>query len=522
MPTARDGSLRHPGAGRWWLALAGALLGCLSHAGAQAATDGLIIGFRNPQAVTAGAVTGPGNSLAQASRVAGVSLTRVRTMGGGAVLARLPSHVSPAEARRIAARLAADPAVAYAEPDRRVHAAFVPNDPLYPHQWSLYEDTAGARLPGAWDLERGSPGITIAVLDTGILSHPDLDGNRVLPGYDFISDPTIANDGNGRDPDPSDPGDWTSSTPSSWHGLMMAGIIMATTDNGTGIAGINHYSRLLPVRVLGVGGGQLSDVLDAMRWAAGLHVTGVPDNPTPARVMNLSFAADGPCGPAEQATVDAVVAAGATVVVAAGNHAAGSSGDVANVTPAGCDNVITVAAVNRSGALAAYSNYGSAVAISAPGGDSATKTDGIESTYNLGKTTPGTSAYGFVDGTSPAAAIVTGVVSLMVSRNPALTPAQVRATLRATARPFPDASCNTSLCGAGLVDARAAVAAADNPLPDPAPASPVSSPSSGGGGGGCTVSKGQHDGSLIVVILFAALGYGWRRRRCDSRLQSRR
>lgn len=519
MSTADNRIHRRPGAARWWVALAGALLGCLSYAGAQAATDGLIIGFRSPQSVAVGAVAAQGTALATASRVAGVSLTRVRTMGGGAVLARLPTQVSLTDARRIAAKLAGDPAVAYAEPDRRVHAAFVPNDPRYPQQWYLYEDTAGARLPGAWDMERGSPGITIAVLDTGILSHPDLDSSRILPGYDFISDPTIANDGNGRDPDPSDPGDWTSSTPSSWHGLMMAGIIMATTDNGVGIAGINHYSRLLPVRVLGVGGGQMSDVLDAMRWAAGLHVAGVPDNPTPARVMNLSFAADGPCGPAEQATIDAVVAAGATVVVAAGNHAAGSSGDVANVTPASCDNVVTVAAVNRSGALAAYSNYGSAVALSAPGGDSS---DGIESTYNLGTTTPGTPGYGLVDGTSPAAAVVSGVVSLMLSRNPALTPAQVRATLRATARPFPDASCNTSLCGAGVVDAQAAVAAADNPLPDPAPPPPVAATSSGGGGGGCTVSRGQHDGSLVLVTLFAALGYGWRRRRRIPRSQSRR
>ncbi|MGA7802476.1 MAG: S8 family peptidase, partial [Gammaproteobacteria bacterium] len=423
--------------------LAAALVSGALHAQPQGG-DRLIIGFRSSPMVRAASVSSDAQRVARVSGAAGVALTPLRSLAGGAVLVQLPAGMSVSDGERIAGRLAKDPAVAYAEPDRRVHAAFVPNDPFYSQQWYLYEDAAGARLPAAWDIEKGSVGVTIAELDTGILSHPDLDGSRLLPGYDFISDPAIANDGDGRDPDPSDPGDWTSSTDSSWHGLMLAGIIMATTDNNIGIAGINHVSRLLPVRVLGVGGGQMSDVLDAMRWAAGLHVAGVPDNTTPARVLNLSFAADGPCGPAEQATIDAVVAAGATVVVAAGNHSSGSAGDVANETPASCDNVITVAAVNRSGALAAYSDYGSAVAISAPGGDSS---DGIVSIWNLGTTTPGASGYGYIEGTSPAAAIVSGVVSLMLSRNPALTPAEVRATLRATARPFPDASCTTSICG---------------------------------------------------------------------------
>ena len=314
-------------------------------------------------------------------------------------------------------------------------------------------------MPAAWDLERGVPEIVIAQLDTGILAHEDLDPARWVPGYDFISDRDMANDGNGRDADPADPGDWVAAgecgsgepaEASSWHGTQVAGIIAATTDNGTGIAGVNHGSRLLMARVLGKCGGYTSDIVDAMRWAAGLRIPGVPDNARPARVINLSLGGDGPCSRLEQDAIDEVNARGAVVVVAAGN----GSGDVADQNPANCQGVIAVAATTRSGARAAYTNTGSGVDLSAPGGDAA---DGVLVLSNTGSTVAAADDYLPVAGTSFSTAQVSGIAGLMLSINGDLNPQQVHDLLVQSARPFPDASCNSLLCGAGIVDAAAAV-----------------------------------------------------------------
>src|SRR5262249_18704579 len=138
-------------------------------------------------------------------------------------------------------------------------------------------------------------------------NHPDLAG-RYVGGYDFITNAQVANDGqfttatNDRDPDPSDPGDWITAAESasdffagcpiansSWHGTHVAGTIGAASGNGTGVAGINWVSKILPARVLGKCGGYLSDIADAIQWSAGLSVPGVPNNPNPARVLNLSL-----------------------------------------------------------------------------------------------------------------------------------------------------------------------------------------------------------------------------------------
>ncbi len=446
----------------------------------------------------------------------GLQLPVVRTIGDTIVVVRLPEAVSVQQARVLAQRLMEDPDVNYAEPDRPVHShAFVPNDPLFFQQWYLSSDLAAepasSNAQSAWsDGQRGSSDVVIAQLDSGFLAHEDLDNRRILPGYDFIADPVAANDGDGRDPDPSDPGDGVQAGEcddggpdedenSSWHGLQVAGVMMATVDNAIGITGIDHFAKLLPIRVLGKCGGLSSDILDAMRWAVGLSVSGVPSNLSPAAVINLSLGGDGPCGVFEQRIINEVVATGAVIVASAGN----GSGSVDS--PANCDNVIAVAAVGRDGALAGYSNIGQDVTISAPGG---TGFDGIFSTYNTGTLVPAADSYAALQGTSITAPQVSAAVALMFSANPNVSVSQVQAALNNSARPFPDISCNTSLCGAGLLDIAAAVQAVIGLPLDSNPGA-----GSGDGGGGCTTHAGAAADPLfpgIVLIAWLAL----LRRRC--------
>jgi serine protease len=421
------------------------------------------------------------------SAAAGVSLTHFRAMSGDAQVLALPYRMSLAEATAIAERLSADPAVEYAEPDRILRPLLAPNDAQYANQWHYHSYAAvagGANLPGAWDITTGSDGIVVAVIDTGLVPHADIDSNildgtgRVVPGYDFVSEDEpgvyfVANDGNGRDADPTDPGDWATAaevadpnTPcffvsnSSWHGTHLAGTIGALSNNTTGVAGINWVSRILPVRVLGKCGGYLSDVVDGARWAAGLSVTGVPANANPARVLNLSLGGPGACSITEQNAFNEILAAGAVVVVAAGNE----NTDAASSSPGNCNGVITVAAVNRYGARAPYSNFGTTVEIAAPGGAQTLANDpnGILSTLNSGTTTAVADTYIYYQGTSMAAPHVAGIVSLMLSANPALTPAQVLTTVQSTARTFPTGTgsdCTITTCGTGIINAAAAVAA---------------------------------------------------------------
>ena len=241
----------------------------------------------------------------------------------------------------------------------------------------------------------------------------------------------------------------------------MSGTIGAFSNNAFGVAGINWVSHVQPLRVLGKCGGYTSDIADAIRWAAGLPVAGVPANATPDDVVNLSLGGDGACGSTFQSAIDAAVAAGTVVVVAAGNSNANASG----FSPGNCNDVITVAATGHTGSRAYYSNYGASVEIAAPGGDALLgKT--ILSTLNSGTTTPVASpqgdTYASYQGTSMATPHVVGVVSLMLSVNPSLTPAQVTSMLQATATPFPAGStCTGSTCGAGIVNAAAAVAQAN-------------------------------------------------------------
>jgi serine protease len=405
------------------------------------------------------ATADPRVALPRIGATFGERLDHVRAMSGGQHVVRLGRKVGRSEAREIARLLRSDARIADAEPDERMQPMLVPNDTLYGQQWHYFESAGGIDLPAAWDVTTGSPAITVAVIDTGIVPHVEL-ASRLVQGYDFIGDITESNDGDGRDADARDPGDYgCNGSTSSWHGTHVAGTIGAASNNGAGVAGINWQSKLLPVRVLGRCGGYTSDIVDGMRWASGMAVPGVPANANPARVVNLSLGGSGACSSTFQSAVNDVVARGTVVVVAAGN----SNADAAQTQPASCSGVIAVAASNRAGSRASYSNYGAKVAIAAPGGDGS---DGILSTLNAGTTTPGADSYAWYQGTSMATPHVSGVVSLMLSLTPSLTPAQVLQRLQQTARPFPaGSSCSTSICGAGIVDAAAAVSGLAAPPP---------------------------------------------------------
>lgn len=430
---------------------------------ATAVADRYIVKFRDgANAQAAQAALSPAARVAALGARTGRTFQYVRAMSGGAHVVRLTADTTGFAAasaaagrtaaqtsRLVAAQLMSDPDVQYVDPDARMVPLLVPNDPLYSgSQWDLYEAAGGIDVQPAWDVTTGSSAITIAVIDTGYRPHADLSG-RFVQGYDFITDTTISNDGDGRDADASDPGDWCGSDGSSWHGTHVSGTIGAIGNNGTGIAGINWVSKILPARVLGQCGGYTSDIIDAVRWSAGIAVTGVPANANPARVENLSLGGNESCTNAFQSAINDVVARGTVVVVAAGN----SNTDVATSEPANCAGVVAVAATTRSGGRASFSNYGTGITISAPG-------TGIVSTVDAGRTTPTGDSYASYQGTSMAAPHVTGVVSLMLSQNPSLTPAQVIAKLKSSARAFPTGTgsdCNTATCGAGIVDAYAAL-----------------------------------------------------------------
>jgi len=289
---------------------------------------------------------------------AGVRLSPHRAMSGDAQVVKLDGRRSIAELRAIAAKLAADPDVEYAVPDERRFPAATPNDGYF--TGGLQSNLTRINVHRAWDVTTGAANLVIAVIDTGILPHPDLAG-RTLAGQDFISNTYSAGDGGGRDANAADPGDWVSwadvtdpaspfdsaclyggvyDTFSSWHGTHIAGIIGAVANNSSGIAGINWNSKILPVRALGKCGGFDSDIIDGMRWAAGFSVPGVPNNPTPAKVLNMSLGGPGSCNAAWQSAIDQVSGLGKVIVVAAGNDGV----DFTNTTPASCQGVITVAA----------------------------------------------------------------------------------------------------------------------------------------------------------------------------------
>jgi len=260
----------------------------------------------------------------------------------------------------------------------------------------------------------------------------------------------MANDGDGRDADASDPGDGCNSGHSSWHGTHVSGTIAAAANNGLGIVGVAYDAKILPVRVLGCGGGYTSDLADGVMWAAGAPVAGAPSPAQAARVINMSLGGPGPCSTTLQTAISTARSLGAVVVVAAGN----SNALTAGFSPANCAGVITVAANGKGGGKAPYSNYGPEVDVTAPGGNMAQgDVYGILSTLNTGTTSPGDDSYAYYQGTSMAAPHASGAVALMLARDPSLTPDEVEVLLRSTTRAFAVA-CPS--CGTGIVDAGAA------------------------------------------------------------------
>lgn len=409
----------------------------------------------------------------------------------------------------LAAELAERPGIRYAHPNyllQAMQATVTPNDPYYTYQWHY----PAINLPQAWGITTGSATTVVAVIDTGIIysqndpsrRHPDFRAN-VLPGYDFISDVRISNDGNGRDPDPFDVGDQPGGQ-STYHGTHVAGTIGAASNEGVGLAGVDWAARILPVRVLGVGGGTMADIYEGMLWAAGLDVPGVPRNPTPAKVINMSLGGQGGCPEVVQGAIDAVTALGSIVVVAAGNDGQ----DAWRYTPASCSNVITVGATDYVGARASYSNYGTRIDVMAPGGDTNVDRNGdgyvdgvLSLNYDDQAREPNVT---FKDGTSMAAPHVAGVVSLMVGLDPNLTFQQIRSILYATARPLSTSACGTADgCGAGLIDAYAALARVGQTNPDPGPGpvpNPNPNPDPGGPQGPMIVAAVQEDANGELVM----------------------
>jgi serine protease len=543
---------------------------------AEPPTDRIIVKWRDA-GFAAVQMTSTEVRAARLSQMSGIRLHPVREIHDRLDLMRLDTPLKGSAMRRVIARLNADPAVKYAEPDQRRYALAFPDDPpndprfvagsdavgQWEGQWYLKDPSASAPAAigatTAWKSASGK-NFVIAIIDTGIdLKHPDLGtyglGGKLLPGYDFICDdqgvncsstPTasytylVANDGNGWDPDPTDPGEWIDASDlarsdgffngcgggadnnqpinSTWHGTRVAGIAAALTNNGIGIAGVAYGSYILPVRVIGKCSGYVSDIVSGMYWAAGItsaSITDVPTNPYPAQVLNLSVGGRAPCSQTEQDAVSAITQDGHVVVAAAGND--GGPVDA----PANCIGTFSVAGIRHVGTKVGYSNVSStasAISIAAPAGNCVVLNlsypwtqacqYSIETTSNDGVTVPANSFYTYAlfapnyagnvlnegsVGTSYAAPLVSGVVAMMVESNPSLTASQIIARIQAAATPFPvpatpppggvchvaalttDASgkytdvqaqecqCTTATCGAGMLNAPAALATAVQP-----------------------------------------------------------
>ncbi|WP_328930159.1 S8 family serine peptidase [Streptomyces sp. NBC_00190] len=483
-----------------------------------APVENLIVGYK-ASASEASSNTAAADDAAAKGKKAGKKAKFDRRLGTGAALVSLGS---PADAAKVMDQFRADPDVAYVEPDSRAYALATPNDTEYAKQWDLFEPTAGMNVPAAWDKTTGS-GVTVAVIDTGYVAHSDVAPN-IVAGYDFISNATAARDGNGRDNNPADQGDWsaagecgTGSTASnsSWHGTHVAGTIAAATNNAKGVAGIAYNAKIQPVRVLGKCGGATSDIVDAITWASGGTVAGVPANATPAKVINMSLGGSGACTATYQNAINAAVGRGTTVVVAAGN----SNADAAGFSPASCNNVINVAATNRTGDRSFYSNYGAIIDVAAPGGETRRATDtpgtvttpenGILSSLNAGTTTPGAEIYKPYQGTSMAAPHIAGLAALLVAAKPSLTPAQVESAIKANARPL--AGICTGGCGTGLADAAATVAAVTSgPAPTYENTTDVAIPDNGGAVSSSITVSGRAGNAPAALKVYVDVKHSYR------------
>ena len=423
------------------------------------------------------------------SSVSGIELVPEVDLGDGLRTVELSEPVTVATAAQIVAELEADERVKWAEVDQVVTTASAEPtaenlDPDYlDRQWNMWSEfgVGGSKLfpstfgRGPKDLGKG---VTVAVIDTGITRHSDF-GSRVLPGYDFVSSRAelaaarqadgdeVAFDGDyvdedeygpvGWDNNALDPGDWREVAPvrnSSWHGTHVAGIIGAEVNNASGIAGLVPLVDVLPVRALSWRGGLSSDIAASIIWASGGSVEGVEDNPNPAQVINLSFTTKAACSETFQKAIDAAVANGSVVAVAAGN----ANSDVREYAPANCNNVIAVGATDATGKRAAYSNFGEGIDISAPGGDVNASGDfGVYSLSNAGEHEPGDDSYAYRQGTSMSAAHVTAALARLSALHPGAKPSELVSMLtnKKSVRPFANESCDDEqgkLCGSGIVE----------------------------------------------------------------------
>ena len=406
-------------------------------------TDQFIVHYRATSFSAAAAARSPERrerDRQRAERVVsrfGATVAFRRDGHDGSSVFRASRALTPEQIRTLSSEMAAaDAEVLSVEPDLVMLPQWVPSDSQFASQWHYYEAVGGINLPAAWDRSLGA-GVRVAVIDTGYRPHADLAAN-IVGGYDFIADTAVSNDGNGRDADARDPGNWCSGS-SNRHGTHVAGTIAAVTNNGLGVAGVAPSAQVVPVRVLGTCGGYTSDIAAGVVWASGGTVSGIPANAYPARVLNLSLGGSGACGTTMQNAINSARSRSAMLVISAGN----SNTNASNASPANCAGVITVGATTRTGARASFSNYGSVVDVAAPGA-------GILSTLNAGSTVPGADSYASYDGTSMATPHVAGVAALMLAKNAALTPDQVESMLKSSARAFP-VSPGTTTIGTGIV-----------------------------------------------------------------------
>ena len=351
-----------------------------------------------------------------------IKTSYVRTTAQKATVVTLSSKLTAEQAEKYMAALSSNPSVASVEPDllRRSNArtrtaanskvaqvaqaaqasnqVVAPNDTLYPQQWNLH-GTKGLAAPEAWKTTQGA-GVTVAVIDSGIVKHPDLD--------------------------------------------HVAGSIAAIMNNKRGIVGVAPSTKILPVRALGMCGGYDSDIADAMVWAAGGTVEGVPANSNPAKIINLSLGGEGTCPATYSKAITEVNKRGAILVVAAGNDGQ----DTSKVAPANCGGSIVVGATDQNGKRSDFSNYGKLVDVSAPGSS-------IMSTVDLGTTVSKGAGYTEYDGTSMAAPQVAGVIALMKSVDPSLNAERAKQILKQSSKPL---TCDVNGCGSGIVNAASALA----------------------------------------------------------------
>jgi serine protease len=425
--------------------------------GADGVVAGVIVGFAENVQVAPGAQSVPGDD-----RVGVVDLSVAERVSDDAILVEFSEPVDLETAERIASDLAADELVEWAEPDQFFFTATGTTSTVQESDWNL-SGMYGVDATIIEDHATAGEGVTVAVIDTGITDHPDLQ-SRLVSGYDFVSSPDqlmasrqpnappVAFDADytdtntfgeiGRDANPADPGDWRETSParsSSWHGTKMAGLI---SDVAPG-------ASIQPIRALSWRGGLLSDIAASISWASGGTIDGVPANSAPAKVINMSFAVETTCPTALQQVIDAARENGSILIAAAGN----ANDDAAKYAPGNCNGVITVGSTTSTGVRADYSNYGATVDIAAPGGDATAPVLAVSNTGTTASDQPiRTGDYG----TSVSAAHISAGAAVLAARNTAINPdeAYVVLTGRDFVKNFANPTCDANpdySCGTGIL-----------------------------------------------------------------------